>query len=349
MKNIKIKYLLPFFAMALLVLGVFTSCDDDSAGSSSGALAITSVAKSVEGDLTSVTQGDPKNYYIIRGSGFLSTQKIYFNDFDTYFNPTLITDTEIFVLIDEKTPYANASNELKVVTKNGTITYPFVVSPPSPNFKSYNSINAADGDIVIIYGAFFLNPKVTFGTTSATVISSTLEEIKVKVPAGSAGTYPTVTTISGSSTSTDAMGTAIYDDIFYGIDGVGGWGINSTDIANSVSSEVAQGQKAIKVDITPWSGFQIDMWANGGHPVPAKATGIKFQMKLKSAAKMRVIVNGDWGHEVWFNLTTDYATYVVKWSDLGLTAAPATIGQIVFGSDGTATNFYIDNLGFTLK
>ena len=32
---------------------------------------------------------------------------------DTYFNPTLVTDTEIFVLIDENTPYANAIKSIK--------------------------------------------------------------------------------------------------------------------------------------------------------------------------------------------------------------------------------------------
>ena len=123
MKNIKIKYLLPFFAIAALALGIFSSCDSDNEGSSgsSGTLSITSVVKAEPGDLVPVTQGDPKNYYIIRGTGLSLVQKIYFNDFDTYFNPVLVTDTEIFVLIDEKTPYANASNKLKVVTKNGTV------------------------------------------------------------------------------------------------------------------------------------------------------------------------------------------------------------------------------------
>lgn len=348
MKNIKIKHLLSYVSIFFLGLGLFSACED-SESDSSRPLEITSVSKAEEGDLVPVRQGDPKNYYIIRGSGFLNTQKIYFNDFDTYFNPELVTDTEIFVLIDEKTPYANASDQLKVVTKNGTAVYDFLVSPPSPNFKSYNSINAADGDIVTIYGSYFLNPKVAFGTTSATVISSTLEQIKVKVPVGSAGTYPTVTTISGSATSTDAIGSAIYDDLFYSIDGVGGWGLTSTDILNSVSSEVAQGTKAIKVEITPWSGFQIDMWANGGHTVPANATGIKFQMKLKTAAKIRVVVGGDWGHQVWFDIKSDFETHVVKWSDLGLTGPPSTIGSIVYGSDGTANTFYIDNIGFLLK
>lgn len=333
--------------MAFLVLGTFSSCDNND-NSDVNTLEITSVSKAVEGDLIPVTQGDPKNYYIIRGTGFTDVQKIYFNDFDTYFNPVMVTDTEIFVLIDEKTPYANASNQLKVVTNNGSVTYDFVISPPTPTVSSFNPVNAVENDIITIYGNYFLDPVVKIGDETVAVISSTLTEIQVKVPAGADKKHITVANISGEATSADAIGTAIYDDVFYGIDGTGGWGISNLLLDNSSDGEVAQGTKAIKVDINSWSGFQIDMWNNGGHLVPTGATGIKFQMKLKAAAQIRVIVGGDWGHQVWFNLTTNYDTYVVKWSDLGLSAAPATIGQIVFGSDGTNTTFYIDNIGFQL-
>ncbi|WP_264563577.1 IPT/TIG domain-containing protein [Flavobacterium sp. N3904] len=348
MKKLKIKYVLSFFMMASIFISLLSSCSNDDSNNTVGPLAIKSVSKAVEGTLTPTDIGYPANMYIIQGSGFIGVQKIYFNDVDTYFNPTLVTDSAIFVTIDIDTPYENASSELKVVTQNGTVTYHFVIAPPAPILKSYNPINAAAGDVVTIYGSFFLDPIVTFGTTPATIVSHTIEQIQVKVPAGANDTYPTVTTISGSATGNVAVGTAIYDDIFYGIDGVGGWGISNTNIENTVASEVAQGVKAIKVDITSWSGFQIDMWANGGHPVPANATGIRFQMKLKADAKVRVIVGGDWGHQVWFDITTEYATYVVKWSDLGLTGPPATIGSIVYGSDGTDTTFYIDNIGFAL-
>lgn len=334
--------------MALLVLGTFTSCDNDNADSV-GTLKIDSVCKSVEGDLTPVTQGDPKNYYIIRGSGFTNVQKIYFNDFDTYFNPVLVTDTSIFVLIDEKTPYVSNTNQLKVVTKEGSIVYDFLISPPSPTFGSFNPVNANTNDIITIYGNYFLNPTVKIGDVTVPVISSSLTEIKVQVPASSDQKYITVTNISGAATSSVAIGTAIYDDVFYGIDGVGGWGTSNLLQDNSSAGEVAQGTKALKVDINSWSGFQIDMWNNGGHQVPANATGIRFKMKLKSAAKIRMIVSGDWGHQVWFDLTSDYSDYVIKWSDLGLSASPATIGQLVFGSDGSNNTFYIDDIGFSLK
>lgn len=351
MKNFNSKYYLLFLALVVAILGVFSSCDSDNETSP---LTITSVVKAQEGDLIPVNQGDPNNFYIIRGTGLSTVQKIYFNDFDTYFNPVYVTDTEIFVLIDEKTPYVNASNKLKLVTSKGTISYDFLISPPAPIVTSINPINATEGTLISIKGNYFINPIVKIAASGnqpaidVPIVTSTIDKIVVKLPANTQYRTLSVTTISGTATAMEAFGTAIYDDKLYTTDGVSGWGISNTDLANDVASDVAQGEKAIKVDIAAWSGFQIDMWANGGFPVPANAKGIRFQMKEKTAARMRVIVSGDWGHQVWFDVKNEFDTYVVKWSDLGLSAAPATVGQLTFGSDGVENTFYIDNVGFQM-
>jgi hypothetical protein len=346
MKNIKIKYLLSFISMMLLVLGVFSSCDDNNSNSSSGVLAITSVAKSVEGDLTPITQGDPKNYYIIRGSGFLSTQKIYFNDFDTYFNPTLVTDTEIFVLIDEKTPYANASNLLKIVTKNGTITYPFVVSPPSPNFGSFNLVNAADGDVITIYGNYFLNPIVKIGTATVPVISSSLTEIKVKLPAGSNKKYVSVTTISGTATSKYAIGTAIFDDVeYYGFD-FPAWNNHTYES----DGKAEQGLVVIKKKMAAWDNLQGN-WS--WYDQIADYSGIRISVKADTPGALKFIFNGDWSERVVLNVGTGWTTFNIPWSSLG---NADHVQNISFqnmsknaAGDGIENTFYIDNIGFILK
>ena len=174
MKNLKIVTLTACIAL-MLSLMLFSSCSDDdnsSGGASAGAPVVESVMPSGYDEagnvlpLTPVTIGDPKNYYIIHGKGLLSTQKVYFNDFDTYFKPVFVTDTDIIILIDENTPYADASNELKVVTNNGTVVYPFMIAPPAPTFNGFNFINCAAGDEVIIKGKFFLNPVVTLAKLS---------------------------------------------------------------------------------------------------------------------------------------------------------------------------------------
>lgn len=345
MKNIKIKYLLSIVSMALLVLGVFSSCSDDSSDSGSGTLAITSVAKAEEGDLVPVTQGDPKNYYIIRGSGFTTVEKIYFNDFDTYFNPVLVTDTEIFVLIDEKTPYADASNKLKVVTKLGTIVYDFVISPPSPTFGSFNPINATEGDVITIYGNYFLDPIVKVGTETVPVISSTLTEIKVKLPAGSDKKYISVTNISGTATSAYAVGTAIYDDVAYYGFTFPAWNNHTYESAGS-----EQGLIHIKKKMAAWDNMQGD-WS--WYDQIADYKGIRLSVKADNPGTLKLCFNGDWSERNMMTVETGWNTFEFTWAELG---NADHVQNITFqnmsknaAGDGVENTFYIDNIGFVLK
>lgn len=345
MKNIKMKYLLPIISMALLVLGVFSSCDDSS-DSGSGAPVISSIAKAEEGDLVPVTQGDPKNYYIIRGTGLSTVEKIYFNDFDTYFNPTLVTDTEIFVLIDEKTPYANASNKLKVVTKLGTIVYDFVIAPPSPTFGSFNPVNAADGDIITIYGNYFLNPIVKVGTVTVPVISSTLTEIKVKLPAGSNKKYISVTNISGTGTSAYAIGTALFDDVAYYGFTFPAWNNHTYES----DGKAEQGLIHIKKKMAAWDNLQGD-WS--WYDQIADYKGIRIAVRADNPGTLKFIFNGDWSERNMLTVGTGWTTYVIPWSALGNADHVQNISFQNMSKDaagnGVENTFYIDNIGFVLK
>lgn len=350
MKNIKIKFLLPLFAATALVLGLFSSCDNDDAasGGGGGAPSIISVAKAVEGDLVPTKVGDPKNYYIISGTGLSSVKKIYFNDFDTYFNPVLVTDTEIFVLIDEKTPYANASNKLKVVTGGGTILYDFVVAPPTPKFGSYNPINAAEGEEVTIYGDYFLNPVVKVGTEDVPVISSTLTEIKFKMPANAKDKYVTVTNISGSTVSTAAIGSALYDDESY-------YGLTFPSWNNHtypVDGTAAQGLVYIKSKMAAWGSLQgewswFDQLSSYG--------GIRVTIKAAVPGAVKFVFNGDWddSRAPVLNVTTEWKTFNIPWSAL---SSSDRVQNITFqnmtknaAGDGIENTFSIDDIGLFLK
>lgn len=340
MKNIRIKYILPFFTLVVMVLVLFSSCDNES--DSGTTLAITSVAKAEEGDLTPVTQGDPRNYYIIRGTGLSTVQKIYFNDFDTYFNPVLVTDTEIFVLIDEKTPYANASNKLKVVTKNGTIIYDFIVKPPVPTVLGFQPINAVEGDEVTIKGRYFLDPIVTIGTVSVPVISSTLEEIKIKLPAGVDKKYITVTNISGATDSKQAIGTAIYDDVYRGMEWGGPWSNYPVDLA--YTTDVYQGKNSIQYQFGGWSG--LGMGFTSVSLAPYKA--IRIAVKGAKEGTLNVVVNGNWGASFSVPVTTQWASVEIELSKIG---NPTVFNQLVMQESGNTggNTILVDDIGFVLK
>lgn len=345
MKNINIKYLLPVITMAFMVLGIFSSCDNDDTAGSSGAPVITSVAKSVEGDLVPVTVGDPKNYYIIQGKGLSGVTKIYFNDFDTYFNPTLVTDTAIFVLIDEKTPFANASNKIKVVTNQGTVLYDFVVAPPTPRFDSYNPINAAEGDVVTVYGNYFLNPTVKVGTADVPVISSTLTELTFKMPANASNKYVTVTNISGSAVSKEAVGSALFDDKWYN-----DWMFDGPDGKVSLeSSGAVQGKVMLKSVNDAWSGnqFRNKDWATLD---VTNYSGIRLWIKGDKAGKVAIILNGNWSDPdaKVIEVTTQWKEYNLPWSSWPF-AVTGLQTLVLKDFTGEKSNYYLDNIGFILK
>lgn len=341
MKNFKLRtycnLLLLFFSFLAIM-----SCSDDDSNTGENLPVINKVSLATDPDLESITQGYANNMYIIQGSGFSSTQKIYFNDVDTYFNPTLVTDNSIFVTIDVNTPYQGGSNKLIVVTKNGRDEYDFVVAPPAPEITGFQAINATDGETITIKGNYFLDPIVSVGGTTATIVSYTLTEIEAVLPTGSQGERVSVQTISGSAEYSSQIGTAIYDDAFYGSVSAAGWG-ETHDLSNTDSP--SQGNNAIKVDIVAWSGFQLDT----SIPMASDVTGIRFLMKATTPARMRLVFNGDWGNQVWVNLTTSYQEFFIPWSDFGLTGVPANFSSLVFGSDGVANTYYIDDIGYKLN
>lgn len=344
MKNIKIKYLLSYFAIALIAVGLFSSCDNESTTSDSG-LTITSVAKAVAGDLLPVTVGDPKNYYIIRGSGFTTVQKIYFNDFDTYFNPVLVTDTEIVVLIDEKTPYANASNNLKVVTKNGTLLYDFVVAPPTPKVDSYNSINAAAGDVVTVYGNYFLDPIVKVGAENVAVISSTLTEIKFKMPADAMDKYVTVTNISGSTVATQAIGSALYDDALQG--DAGHWTWNGADTFNTgFTEDKVQGLASIKLIFGGWNGADMKFVSRDVTKYKAFKVRVK-SISTNSDASLKFVFGG-WAFQIIKKISAEWTTIEIPFSEIG---NPTTFDQLTLQESGSfgGNTILMDDMGFVLK
>ncbi|MGQ3088438.1 IPT/TIG domain-containing protein [Flavobacterium sp.] len=337
MKNMNIKHLLG--ALAVATIGLFTACsDDDSSGGGQPVIESVSLAKND----SLVEQGYADNMYIIRGRGFTNTQKIYFNETDTYFNSTFVTDDVILVTIDRNTPYENAPDELKVVTADGTAVYHFVVAPPAPFVRSFQPVNAADGEQITIYGSFFLDPTVTVGGVEAEIVSNTLTEIVAILPAGSQLKTVTVTTISGGSEWGTAVGTAIYDDAFYAPWDIEPWNNHTyeTDAAKAY-----QGVKFIKKTINGWDNIQGN-WA--WNDQLSQYTGIHFWIRSDDAGKLIPIINGNgWGDASKAVITgTEWTEYRYTWAELG---NPAALQNITFQEfTGAAHNYYFDNFGFTV-
>lgn len=343
MKNFKTKNIFGMSALLLIMITLgftFTSCsNDDNKGGGNPVIESVSLARND----SLVEQGYADNMYIIRGSGFTGTQKIYFNDTDTYFNSTLVTDNVILVTIDRDTPYADTVDEIKVVTKSGEATYHFVVAPPAPAVGSFNPVNAAAGEQFTIYGSYFLDPVVTVGGVQAEIVSSSLTEIVAIMPPDSNHKYVKVQTISGSSQWDTAVGTAIYDDAFYAPWDIEAWN-NQEYITDQ--SLAYQGTTFIKKAIAGWDNIQGN-W-NWDDQV-SQYTGIHFAVRSDDPGKLVLIFNGNfWGDESHsFTTGTEWKDYKFTWDELG--GMPEALQNISFQEfTGSTHNYYFDNIGFTV-
>lgn len=357
MKNIKDRMLLKLCFLASISILLLSSCSNDSADSSGGKLEVTGITKSVVDD--PLIEGDREvdvptdvinagNYYIIRGSGFSTLKSISFNGMESYFNPTFITDNAIVVLVDEKTPYYNEMDEMKIVTNIGTLAYKVAIRPPSPSIKGF-PINPNAGDVITITGDYFLHPVVNFGTTKVEPIEASLTEIKVKVPDDYKYKYLSITNVSGTTVANQALGSAIYDDAPTNI---WGWdekwdGTNTFDLA--YAKDASQGTKSIEWKSGEWDGYVIAI-ASWNFTDTDKFKAVRFSVKGLKAGKVKLFINGE--TEKNFKVVefkSDSWTYIeIPFSDLGNPAVLSKVGWQEFGGFGGNT-IYLDDIGLVLK
>lgn len=339
-----------YIVFLMLVVLTWTSCrNDDDEKISTSAPTIDLVSASVEQNgqpatITPTKQGYAGNTYIIQGKGFSTLQHIYFNDTESAFNPNFVTDTNIIVTINQNTPYANASNKMKLVTKYGTLEYDFVVAPPAPVFTSYTPINANAGDTITLYGNFFLNPVVKVGGVNATIISSSLTQIKAVLPANSNDKLVSVTTISGTSTASQAVGSALYDDILQG--DTGHWSWSGTPIITDFTADKFQGEKSMKIVFGGWDGADFKFASRDVSKY--KAFRIRLKSTVDNSDASLKLVFGGWAFQIIKKIGTDWTYIEIPFSDIG---NPTTFDQITFQESGNfgGNTILIDDMGFVLK
>lgn len=357
MKNIKNRMLLKLYFLASISILLFTtSCSNDSGDSSTGKIEVTGITKSVVDD--PLVDGDREvdvptdiinagNYYIVRGSGFSTLKSISFNGLESYFNPTFVTDNAIVVLVDEKTPYYNEMDEMKIVTNIGTLKYKVAVRPPSPNIKGF-PINPKPGDIITITGEYFLRPVVNFGEAAVEVISSTLTEIKVKVPNDIQYKSLSVTNVSGTTVASQSLGSAIYDDAYTSLASNNGlWRPETNHYDIAYDKDTAQGSKCINWTSGPdWDGLWISI--DKSKVDMSRYKGIRIRIKGEKAGSVTAIVNGNWGATASLKFGTGWTYFEILFSGVG---NPTELTEVTFQETGGfgGNNLFIDDIGLVLK
>ncbi|KIQ20987.1 hypothetical protein RT99_13335 [Flavobacterium sp. MEB061] len=352
MKNLKNIMLLKFYFLASILI-LLSACSNDDGGSS-GTLAVTGISKSVIDD--PLIEGDRQvdvptdvinagNTYIIRGSGFATLKSISFNGLESTFNPTFVTDNAIVVSVDQKTPYYNEMDELKIVTNIGTLVYNVKIRPPFPNINGF-PINPNPGDIITITGEYFLRPVVNFGTTTVEPISSTLTEIKVQVPNDIQYKNLSITNVSGTTVASQSFGSAIYDDAYTSIKAYDGlW--NAADGYNvAYDKDAKQGTKSIQWKAGGWNGLYVGI--DKTKVDMTKYKGIRINLKGEKTGTANMIVNGNYGATFSLAFKTDWTYIEIPFSAVG---NPTEITEITFQESGNfgGNTILIDDFGFVLK
>ena len=148
----------------------------------------------------------------IEGSGFSGLKKIYVNGFETYFNNALMTDNNIWVTLNSKTPVAKADasvrNTIRFVKDNTETTYQFTIRAAAPVIASIDNTLPQAGETVKVSGANL------DGTTKVTLPDGTeiTEGIVNDEEDGEWFTFTMpsgVSEVGGSITTEGANGTAI--------------------------------------------------------------------------------------------------------------------------------------------
>lgn len=92
----------------------------------------------------------------IHGTGFTGLKHIYINGYDTYFNNALLTDNDVWVSLNTKTPVSDAPAELRntiILAKDETqTTHEFIIRAAKPYINSISPSLAYPGELVYVYG-----------------------------------------------------------------------------------------------------------------------------------------------------------------------------------------------------
>ena len=146
-------------AMAALMVVSLTSCKDDEEGMGTPVITAVRSCDPAKADST-FTKAGAGSLIAIIGQNLAHVQKVYVNDQQVYFNPTMNTDHSVVVTIptEDKGFKLTAFNsdlkdEIRVETSHGTAVYSFKITAPWPSISRIQGLYPRQaGDVLNVYG-----------------------------------------------------------------------------------------------------------------------------------------------------------------------------------------------------
>ena len=178
MKHNKYKTKMSLLLMALLATFQFglTSCKDDTSG---GTPRITSVTNTDPENQIEYTKAGTGSLLVIRGENLNNTMKVFINDQEVWFNPTMNTDHSIIVQVPSESSGfkltafdSTLKDEIRVETSHGIATYSFKITAPYPSVSRVAArYPRSAGDVVTVTGENLVDIERVY------ITDLTLEEI----------------------------------------------------------------------------------------------------------------------------------------------------------------------------
>lgn len=204
MKN-KNKYLPVSLSLLMIIFAgsllTFSSCEKEE---EYGTPQITNI-RVTDPDMANVslTQGELGQMIVIQGSNLKSTQHVFFNNVEAFFNPALASNENLIVRIPNEFP-TEITNTIRVITKGGEATYNFVIDIPAPIAIDFPLEYVPEGGILTIRGDYFVNVEsveFTGGVFSTNFTEVSPQKLTVIVPAGAQPGPVKVHAVAGTATS----------------------------------------------------------------------------------------------------------------------------------------------------
>lgn len=290
---------------------------------------------------------DFDKWILIRGQHLATTLKVDFNGVATPDSLFYGNDTSVTVKIPKTLPDP-VNNPITVTTQYGVATYNFKILQPPPVVTGFDPVAGEEGTEVNILGDFFNGvSSVRFNDVEAEIISSDMQQIKVKVPVGQTFGYVFVTTPVGTAKSEKVFGfrTLAYGDV------IGSGFSNSSyssvvDFANT--ENVKRGSNSIKVSYSGWGAVRLTKTS------PAMDltgyTAVKFSVysapdnAAGTTRKIRLALSGNFGAGYKATLVRgEWNDFQIPLSSLG---NPTELTDIIIQEfSGLKQNLYIDDIG----
>lgn len=185
----------------------------------------------------------------IMGEDLQGLKELWFNDQKAKLNPAYITASSVLVSVPSIIP-DSVSDQMTLLFKDGqTLTYPFRVDVPAPILSSMLCEYVNAGDTAVIHGNYFLpsegsdKPKIYFSDNvkAETIVSWSMNELKVIVPDGAVSGKVTVESMYGATRSSfifrDNTNIILnFEDSSYG----NPWGLGGFGTENGCSGQYLQ-------------------------------------------------------------------------------------------------------------